>query len=223
MRQSRTPRAALRAIFTICLWAVLFSSCIGVKADITLKADGSGRISLEYRVSRLLGDLGQLDGNQGQPTIPTGRADFERSLDRLPGLKLASYSTKQDETDTITRADIDFASLEDLLPFLDAAGEGVSLSRAGGKTSLRLTLSSGAENIEPELLSLVESVSQGYKAAISLSGPRDTALALFDHGGKPLRGSNGIEWVQAGKKTSLAIPVSQLLALKEGLSLEFSW
>jgi hypothetical protein len=226
-----------RAIFVISLLslcAVLFSSCIGIKADITIRANGSGRISLEYRVSRQMDSLGQLDGNRGQPTIPLGRQDFERSLDRLPGLKLASFSSKQDEKDTITKAEIDFTRIDELLPFLDAAGQAVSLSRTGGKTSLRLTLSPGANgnqvagnteppSIAPELLSLVEAVSQGYEVAISLSGPKETSLALFDHTGQPLQVLNGIEWVKSGKKASAAIPLSQLLSLKDGLELEFSW
>ncbi|GHV61134.1 hypothetical protein AGMMS49587_04480 [Spirochaetia bacterium] len=203
--------------------AILFSSCIGVKADITLKADGSGRISLEYRVSRQLDGLGQLDGNLNQPTIPTGKADFERSIGRLPGLRLHSFSSKQDEKDVINRAEIDFAGLEALIPFLDAAGEGASLVRAGEKTSLRLILNQGFGDIAPELLSLVETLSRGYEVAISLSGPKETGLALFDHAGRPIQNLNGAEWVKSGKKASLALPLPQLLSLKEGLELEFTW
>jgi hypothetical protein len=211
------------AIAAICLGALLFSSCIGVRADITLKADGSGRISLEYRVSRQMDGLGQLDGNLNQPTIPTGKADFERSLARLPGLRLVSFSSKQNERDIINKAEIDFASLEALIPFLDAAGEGASLSRAKGKTGLRLSLNRGTGNINGDLLSLAEAVSQGYEVAISLSGPKDTALALFDHAGTPVKAPQGAEWVQSGKKASLAIPLPRLLSLKEGLELEFTW
>jgi hypothetical protein len=234
MRHSRTPRAAqstisIGKITAICFSVVLFSSCIGIKADIALKADGSGRISLEYRVSRQMDGLGQLDGNMSKPTIPTGKADFERTLARLPGLKLVSFSTKQDETDTINKADIDFASLEALLPFLNSAGEGTALAQTGGKTSLRLTLSEGfgrsqgSGGIDPELLALVEAISVGYEVAISLSSPKDTSLALFDHAGKPIQALNGAEWVKSGRKASLALPLPQLLSLKEGLDLEFSW
>ncbi|GHV08307.1 hypothetical protein FACS189485_19670 [Spirochaetia bacterium] len=205
------------------LSVILFSSCMGVKADITLKADGSGRISLEYRVSRQMESLGQLDGNLNQPTIPIGRQDFERSLARLPGLTLYSFSSRQDEKNIINRAEIDFAGLEALIPFLDAAGEGASLARTGDKTSLRLTLSRGSGNIDPELLSLAAAVSAGYEAAISLSGPATTDLNLFDHAGKPIRDLNGAEWVKSGKKASIAIPLSELLSLREGLELEFTW
>jgi hypothetical protein len=238
-RQSRAQKAKPNAISVvriaagriaaICLGALLFSSCIGVRADITLKADGSGRISLEYRVSRQMDGLGQLDGNLNQPTIPVGKADFQRSLARLPGLRLVSFSSKQNETDVINKAEIDFVSLDALLPFLDAAGEGAVLAQTGGKTSLRLTLSQGfgrsqgSGGIDLELLALVEAVSVGYEVAISLSGPKETDLALFDHAGKPIQAPNGAEWVKSGKKASLALPLPQLLSLKEGLDLEFSW
>jgi hypothetical protein len=136
---------------------------------------------------------------------------------------LHSFSTKQDERDSINRADIDFVSLEALIPLLDAAGEGASLGQTGGKTSLRLTLVPGFSNIEPDLLALAESVSRGYEVALSLAGPKNTDLALFDHAGRPIQTLNGAEWVKSGKKVSIALPLPLLLSLKEGLELEFTW
>ncbi|GHU15062.1 hypothetical protein FACS1894163_00560 [Spirochaetia bacterium] len=219
--KGKTMRRSRALLLLLCV--ILFSSCMGVRADITVKADGSGRISLEYRVSRQMEALGQLDGNLNQPTIPVGRQDFERSLARLPGLTLRSFSSKQDEKNIINQAEIDFAGLEALIPFLDAAGEGASLSRTGGQTSLRLTLSRGAADIDEDLLSLAELVSAGYEAAISLAGPRETSLALFDHSHQPIQTPKGAEWVKSGKKASIAIPIPQLLSLREGLELEFTW
>jgi hypothetical protein len=34
-----------------CITLVVFNSCLGVSADISIRADGSGTIALEYRVS----------------------------------------------------------------------------------------------------------------------------------------------------------------------------
>ena len=77
----------MKLTLLLCLSAVVLNSCLGVSADITIKADGSGKIALEYRVSQALESLGKLDGNG--PAIPVGKADFERSVSRIPGLRLS--------------------------------------------------------------------------------------------------------------------------------------
>ncbi|GHT76702.1 hypothetical protein FACS1894124_8630 [Spirochaetia bacterium] len=72
----------------------VLGSCIGMSADITIRRNGSGVLALEYRMSRELESLGKLDGNERWLPIPVGKADFERTTDRIPGLALKSFSSK---------------------------------------------------------------------------------------------------------------------------------
>jgi hypothetical protein len=86
---SENPKKA--QVFFVVLLLASLCSCIGVKADITINADGSGKLALEYRVSNMVEALGKLDGNERWQTVPLGRADFERTLARLPKLRLSSF------------------------------------------------------------------------------------------------------------------------------------
>ncbi|MDR0289373.1 MAG: hypothetical protein LBI06_00370, partial [Treponema sp.] len=117
-------------------------SCLGVQADISIRADGSGRIALEYRVSQMLESIGRLDGNERWPAVPVGRADFERSIARIPGLRLVSFRTSDVKStgDLVTKAELQFKDIATLVAFLDSTGKRASYS--GNQTSnvLRLTL-----------------------------------------------------------------------------------
>ncbi|MDR3193171.1 MAG: hypothetical protein LBT87_08915 [Treponema sp.] len=198
------------------------SSCFGLKADISVKADGSGRIALEYRVAGELDSLGRLDGNRRWETIPTGRADFERTMSRLPRLKLRSFSRKEEGGDLINRALIDFAGLEDLLPLLDAGGEDAVLDKRGNKTRLLLRLTRGAK-LSAETLALLESVFPGRGLELNFKVPAEGELSLLDREGTPAGEIEGAVLVNRGKELSFSIPLSRLLSLEKGLSVEALW
>jgi hypothetical protein len=201
----------------------LLSSCIGITADISVREDGSGRIRLEYRVSRIIESLGKLDGNERWQTVPVGKADFDRTLDRLPGLRMVSFSAKDDGKDVINRVELEFADMAALLSFLDAAGEQSSFVQENGKNRLSFILYPGLKREDPELLSLIKEVSRSYNVAVSLSAPGETSLTLTSGRGGPLGSAGGIPVQSPAKKASVSVNTGDLLASVEGLGLEFSW
>jgi hypothetical protein len=202
---------------------LVLSSCIGVKAGISLRGNGSGRLRLEYRVSRIAESLGKLDGNERWQTVPTGRADFDRTLERLPGLRLVSFSTKEEAAVIINRVELEFKDIESLIPFLEGAGSGAVLTEEDGKKRLSLLLYPGAGEADPELLSLVREVSQGYGLSLSLSAPGGAELGLTDGEGRPLAAAEGVETRKSGKKVSLSVATGDLLSSPRGLGVEFTW
>ncbi|MDR2103827.1 MAG: hypothetical protein LBP42_06980 [Treponema sp.] len=202
---------------------LLLSSCIGVSSSITLRRNGSGTMSLEYHIPLALEALGQLDGNAGWLTIPVGKADFERTLDRLPGIRMVSFSSQKNGKDLLNRIELEFSDMEALLPFLDAAGQGASLSRENGASRLSLTLSEGLENPEEELLTLLSSLSDGYKLDISFSVPEEASLALYSGGGKALDSIPSGTVTAQGKQVSFTAPMAEVLSSREGLRMEISW
>jgi hypothetical protein len=210
------------AFFSVLLLCLTLSSCFGLKADISVKADGSGRIALEYRVAGELESLGRLDGNQRWETIPWGRADFERTMSRLPRLKLRSFSRKGEGGDLVNRALIDFAGLEDLLPLLDAGGENAVLDKQGNRTRLLLRLSRGAKP-GVETLSLLETVFAGRGLELNFKVPAEGELSLLDGEGRPAGEPEGAVLVNRGRELSLSVPLSRLLSLEKGLSVELLW
>jgi hypothetical protein len=202
--------------------AALFNSCLGVSADISIHADGSGKIALEYRVSQMLESIGRLDGNVNKPVVPVSRPDFERSLAAIPGMSLSSFSAKDLKnssggSDLVTKAVLEFDKTEALLAFLGSSGGRASLSQENGKNLLRLVMLEPSGGIaDADLLALLREVSQGYEINISLSTPKNASLSV-------LPDSVLARLVSQGKKVSFTAGLADLTGLKEGLVLEMSW
>jgi hypothetical protein len=210
-------------------FAVLtLNSCLGVQADISIRPDGSGRIVLEYRVSQMLESIGRLDGNERWPAIPVGRTDFERSIARIPGLRLVSFSAQDvrrtSETqrtsgaagshDLVTTATVEFANTAALVAFLDYTGNRATIVQ---NNALRLVLLESAANAaNAELLSLLREVSEGYSVGISLSAPGNASLAVLPQ-------TAAARVVPMGRKVSFAIDMGDLMGLENGLALEINW
>lgn len=230
-RQARTfrsalvfkkPRLFLRCLLP-CMAVLMLGSCLGASMDITVRENGSGRIVLEYRVSQMLESIGRLDGNKDWPAIPVGREDFERSVARIPGLRLSSFSAREaaakpgSAADLVTRAVLDFDDTTALLAFLDRTGSRASLVQENGKNTMRLVLVEPGQQIQDEqLLSLMQEVSSGYEISITVNAPKNVALAVLPQPVSQARtGGNG-------RTASFAAGTSDLPGLSE-LALEFSW
>ncbi|MDR2397881.1 MAG: hypothetical protein LBD74_03865 [Spirochaetaceae bacterium] len=202
----------------------LFSACIGVQADITVRADGSGMAVLEYRVSRVLEALGVLDGNARWPPLPVGKADFERTQERVPGLRLVSFSTKEDAQDQYHQVKLEFADIEALVAFLDAAGLGASLVQERGQHRLTLVFTQGrAGREDPDFLALMEAAASGYGIALKLSFPGEGSLRVVDPAGPSVDPLPGMAVVPQGKQVSFTAPLGALLTHPQGLTLDLAW
>ena len=210
-------------ILFLCLPAAAFISCLGVSAGITIKADGSGKIALEYRVSQSLESIGRLDGNEKIPAVPVGRLDFERTVSRIPGLRLSKYGSREIRGpsgggDLVTNVTVDFRDTTALLAFLDGAGSRAALVQEGQGALLRLTLLDPSERISnPDLLSLLREVSGGYEFGISLNLPKNAGLTVIP------ASIPAAKLVSSGKKVSFSIGMDELLSLKDGVVLEIRW
>ena len=202
---------------------LLLNSCLGVSADISIRKDGSGRIALEYRVSQVLESMGRLDGNARRPAIPVGRADFERSLARIPGLRLVSHKTKDVPNaaggrDLRTTAVLEFRDTAALLAFLDSSGGGATLTQKDGKNLLRLVFRDSSAAIDnADLKSLLKEISAGYGINVSLRAPAGARITTFP----PSVPAATI--VSGGKKVSFSIGVADFIDLDDGLTLEIAW
>ena len=199
---------------------LLFCSCFGMTMDIEFRQNGSGTVSLEYRVSKSLDSLGKLDGNERWNTIPLGKADFERTLSRLPEMKLLSYSSKEDDKDVIFRVKMEFSSINGLLEFLDGEGLHSSFSEdpaASPSKQLNMTLSSGSGSLNTELMELVKEVSASHAIKVSASFPGEGVLSVFDNNKAPL------ETQKRGKKVTCSFPLYDVLSSGSGINLELKW
>jgi hypothetical protein len=210
-------------MITALLLTCLLGSCLGVKSDISIRRNGSGSISLEYRISGELESLGKLEGNAAWPPLPVGRGDFERTAARVPGLSLDSFSVKTEGGDVVSRVKLDFADTQALLGFLDAAGQRASLTRDGGRQCLSLVLGGGNQALDGDLAALVLTACEGYALEMNFSLPGDAEMALFDASGRSLEAPPA-GWVITNQgKPGVSVPMGRLLTSEEALRLEIRW
>ena len=202
---------------------IFFSSCFGVSTEIILNQNGTGTVLLEYQISRPLDSLGKLDGNERWNTIPVGKADFERTIDRFQDLKLLSFSSKEDEKNVKISAKLEFSSIKGLLAFLDASGLHSSFSGDSRSGNINFTLFEGSAMENPGMIQLVSGISQGYTVKMSFSFPSEGKLAISDNKGNMLTGIPGSEIIPNGKKVSFSFPLSEVLSSTDGIKAEFSW
>jgi len=205
---------------------LLLNSCIGLSLNIQMNKDGSGKLAMEYRISKMLDSLGGLDGNESMPAIPVSKTDWERTVNRVPGAKLTSYSSVEDKKDTIIKIVIDFQDDQALLGLLDPIGKKTSLNRQGQSGKLDIVLLDNSDNYSDyneELLDLMRVFSEGYDISVSLSRPGNVTLAVTDYNGNVVPPQATAKTVLSGKKVSYSIGLMDLFDIKNGLGLRFTW
>ncbi|GHV00042.1 hypothetical protein FACS189483_09850 [Spirochaetia bacterium] len=224
------PRSRFFALVGMAFVVCGLVSCIGISSGLTIRRDGSGRIELEYRISRELESLGKLEGNEGWPTIPVGRTDFERAAARIPGLTLHSYSSKISGDDMITQASLDFTNTDALLHWLDANGQRAELAREGGQNRLYLLIAEGRENSDSAATTnldattnLVAESFETYAWEMRFNLGNSTELTVADENRRDI-GAIPPGWTLTGGSRALfSAPMGDLLLQDQTLWLVVRW
>jgi hypothetical protein len=180
-----------------------------------INPDNTGTITLEYRISKLIESLGKQDGNERWLPVPTGKADFERTVARLPGITMRSFSSKDDGKDIVLAVKLEFSDMDALVRFLDASGEDAAFVRENVSQKLTLTLSGGGGGDSKDLEDLVAGVFEGYRVSIGFTFPGEGALSAPD--------MEGGEIQPRGKRVFCSYPVSRLLSAPQAVNLEYRW
>jgi len=211
------------SLTAICSLLFILSSCLGVSVDIAFDQKGSGDVTVEYQISKTLDALGRLDGNERWNTIPVGKADFERTIDRLPGMKLTSFSSKEDKNDLIIKAKMEFDNLNSLMSFLDASGLRSSFSGDAHSGRVFFTLSEARAKSNSALEELIAGISETYSVKISMSFPNNGNVKITNGRGVSLADIPGSVINPSGKKVSFSLPLYAVLSAGEGINVEFQW
>jgi hypothetical protein len=194
------------------------NSCIGISMDINMNTDGSGKINLEYRVSRLLDSLGAFDGNQSMPVIPVGLQDWQRTVDRIPGLKIASFKTAENNNDFVTNLVLNYENPQALVMFL---GENSFIDM--DKRQLEYIIKSDIEDIDDNLKMMMRNIFIDYNFSISFSASGNSAITIIDKNGNTVIPPSQAEVTSSGRKTSFSINTMDLIELPTILGLRFNW
>jgi hypothetical protein len=162
----------MRRIVFACLCTALLCSCVSVESRLSIRNDGSGTLSLDYRIPRSLGDLGRTADKDAPVPLPVERTDFQRAIAGVPGVRLARYSRKADDQNVAIHAEISFARLEDLARVPSLRDAGLSFVAAGGSHTLTQLVASAPESaLGAEHLALVDSLSAGSSVTVVIQTP----------------------------------------------------
>ena len=198
---------------------LLFISCMGAASQVSLASDGSGSILLEYRISAELENLGRLDGNQYQPPVPAARIDLERSVARISGMDLVSYTTRQDGNDIVYRAELVFSSPQALAAFFDSSGRQFRIDFPGRKLIISFIKT---ETIDTAFKEFAGGILQGYEFSISFTVPGTARTEWIDGDGSISSSFPGVCFV-SGATVQYTVPIAELVFLESPLFLEISW
>jgi len=208
----------------------LFNSCIGISMDIQMNRDGSGKLTMEYRISNMLDSLGSFSGNESLPTIPVGRQDWERTAERIPGMKLTSYSKRETAQDTIISANLDFSNPNALVSFLTSSytggssGENISINHNGNTGSFDFIIFNQPDaEYDTNLISLFQSVFNDYDLSISFSAPGNSTMTITDGKGNTIPAPASAATVSSGRRVSMTMDVFNIINLPQGLGVKFNW
>jgi hypothetical protein len=169
-----TPDTGRRGSFILlAVLAALATSCLGIKADLSLAQDGSGTLVLNYRVSKMLSSLDSLGKEQEILPLPLSKAGFEAAAKAAPGIVLESFTGGETRDDVTVDARLSFSSLAALCTFVNGQGERMSFSQA--QEGKRLSISFGPrppqKEIAPELAKLADAAFAPYSIAVTLRLP----------------------------------------------------
>ncbi|HEY9054088.1 MAG TPA: hypothetical protein VIO60_04645 [Rectinemataceae bacterium] len=195
--------------------ALALSSCMGMETEVKVSANGSGRVNATYRLSKELVSFGELEANKDMIPVPLSEADVLKSLHGLQGLKLVSWSQKDEAADRVIRTAIDFSSLDSLAVYLDPRGNLAKVSEQSGEHRISFSLGETIPPLDPEMRSLAKDAFSPYSFVFAFELPSEAKEASSSH--------PAIRVTRDGKRVRFEGSMAELVTLETPPSLLLSW
>jgi hypothetical protein len=187
-------------------------SCIGIESRIDLKSDGSGTLTLNYKISQFMKNIDVGREDKRLP-LPVSEEDFRRTADGIAGLRLVDLEEREDEENVYIRAVLAFDDLEALNALGPEPGLGLSLIASGGERILRQEIAPGLQpgEISDDSLAMITEFFDGYELAYKIAVPA------------PIKRHNLGELSQDGRSLTYTATVPQLMQAAAPVILEVVW
>lgn len=203
----------MKKICLLLLGVIFLGSCVGIETRLDIRTDGSGSLSLTYRISRELVDLGRTEGDPVAVPLPVSREDFARALHGIDGVLLKSFRRAQDEKEVTIGAVIAFTSLE-ALSRVEAFKEldtRISAT-ASGRTLTQRIAKAAPQPVTADSRRMIDELFDGYE------------LAYIVHAPAPITSSSPGTTLSADRRTlSFSTRISDLVDRTEDLVVSLSW
>jgi hypothetical protein len=169
----------MRKIALLSLAAVLLVSCVGIDSTLTLKDNGAGTLSMTYRISQLVTEIGVSSSGVRAVPLPVSRDEFQRAVARTGGkVRLTGFTRSENEQDVTIHAELAFDSLESLASMDAFKDARLKLSRDGTGTTFSQTVSrSAGAPISEDTLAMMDALFSGYDLTFVVVPPRPVRAA----------------------------------------------
>lgn len=198
--------------FIVILTVVLLSSCIGIESEILLRQDGTGVLTLSYKISQFMKNI-DAGREEKQLPLPVNEEEFVRTAEGIEGLRLTDIDEREDEENVYIRAELEFDSV-DAVNALGRAGQiGISLENQGNTNTFRQVIFAGqeGEEITEDSLEMIETFFQGYDLVYAITVPSQVK-------------SHSLGDLSAdGRTVTYTITVPEILKASQPLVLEVVW
>lgn len=198
--------------FIVILTVVLLSSCIGIESEILLRQDGTGVLTLSYKISQFMKNI-DAGREEKQLPLPVNEEEFVRTAEGIEGLRLTDIDEREDEENVYIRAELEFDSV-DAVNALGRAGQiGISLENQGNTNTFRQVIFAGqeGEEITEDSLKMIETFFQGYDLVYAITVPSQVK-------------SHSLGDLSAdGRTVTYTITVPEILKASQPLVLEVAW
>jgi hypothetical protein len=194
-----------------------------------MNRNGSGKLTMEFSVSRLLENLGSLDGNAQWPTIPIGRADWERTMARIQGARITSFSTREVRQDTVTTIVIEYDNPQALLAIVEPGNRKSSIVLENQQGRFDYIISDGFSEYlnfseyDETILELARTMFADYNFSINFSAHGNSTLTITDGTGKEVKTPAAARVVPSGRRVSMSIGMMDLIDIQDGLGISLRW
>ena len=172
-RRGYNVRVRIISVVSIFALVVLLSGCLGATTSISIEDDGSGEISINYRISKLVAYIGSENSPEPYLSIPLSREDVETVLDGILGATLGRFDSEDETEDIVISADIEFDNLETLVAlFVRIDGPDLEFSESDGTTTMSLAIYDGLETPADETISaMVRAFFSDYNLKWEIEAP----------------------------------------------------
>jgi hypothetical protein len=200
----------MKKILVILVLCISLASCINIESEISLNNDGSGIITLMYRISPLVKELGRM-GDEVKPCpLPIYKEDFEILLSLYPGLSLKSHSVKEIDGESFVKAVLSFQNVDALTPFGGSGDDSFFFQKSGDFMVFRQDLPfGGEEELDDNTMAMLTEYCSGYYFVYTIHAPGkivEHTLGEISKNKKDLTYKTGIiEALQSKQRQSIEV------------------
>ena len=202
----------MKRLSFLVLSVLVMSSCIGIESRISFKANGSGTLTFNYKISRMIKDLDSA-GSGGNLPLPVSEEDFVRTAEGIEGLKLINIKQSEDEENIYIEAKMEFDRIESVRQIGSGGQMEVSLVQAGGDKLFTQVIYPGREDQEiyEDTLQMLETFFKDYELSFVIDAP------------EPIKSHNLGVLSQNNRQLTYTVTITELMKTGKETILEVRW